>query len=99
PVGEEAVPMFELLWYSMATLAPIDPAREHELLPLTRYLRERGRQFTAPELLFAQAYLQAVIRQAMTELGSYDAILSPPLARPPVPVGYFDEVSPAENFE
>jgi amidase len=99
PFGPDAVPMFELLWHSMATLAPIEEAREHELLPLTRYLRERGRQVTAPELLFAQAYLQAVMRQAMTVLGSYDAILSPTLARPPVPVGYFDEVEPAENFE
>ena len=26
-------------------------------------------------------------------------MLSPTLASPPVPVGYFDEVDPAENFE
>jgi amidase len=32
-------------------------------------------------------------------LNSYDAILTPTLASPPVPVGYFDEVDPAENFE
>ncbi len=99
PFGEDAVPMFELLWYSMATLAPIDPAREDELLPLTRYLRSRGNQVTAAELIYAQAYLQAVTRPALTLLNSYDAFLSPTLASPPVPVGYFDEVDPAENFE
>ncbi|MHB1596590.1 MAG: amidase [Streptosporangiaceae bacterium] len=99
PFGPDAVPMFELLWHSMAMLAPIDPAQEGELLPLTRYLREKGAAVTAAELIFAQAYLQAVTRPALTLLNSYDAFLSPTLAAPPVPVGYFDEVDPAENFE
>ena len=99
PFGSDAVPMFELLWYSMATLAPIDPAQEEELLPLTRYLRGKGAKVTAGELIFAQAYLQGVMRPAMALLNSYDAFLSPTLASPPVPVGYFDEVDPAENFE
>ena len=99
PFGPDAVPMFELLWYSMATLAPIDPAQEGELLPLTRYLRGKGAAVTATELIFAQAYLQAVTRPALALLNSYDAFLSPTLAAPPVPVGYFDEVDPAENFE
>ena len=99
PFGPDVVPMFEILWYSMATLAPIDPAREHELLPLTRYLRGRGLAVSAPELIFAQAYLQATMRRAMKILNGYDAVLSPTLASPPVPVGYFDEVEPAENFE
>ncbi len=38
-------------------------------------------------------------RVALTALNSYDAVLSPTLAMPPVPVGYFDDVEPAENFE
>jgi amidase len=99
PFGSDAVPQFETLWYAMATLAPVDPVREGELLPLTRYLRGRGRQLTAGDLLYAQAYLQAIMRPALSMLNGYDAILSPTLARPPVPVGYFDEVDPAENFE
>ena len=99
PFGPEIVPMFEILWYSMATLAPVDPAREDLLLPLTRYLRSRGQQLKAQDLLFAQAYLQAVMRPALELLNGYDAILTPTLASPPVPVGYFDEVEPAENFE
>jgi amidase len=99
PFGPDVVPMFEVLWYSMATLAPIDPAQEGRLLPLTRYLRERGRQLKATEVLFAQAYLQAVMRPALEMMNGYDAVLSPTLASPPVPVGYFDEVGPAENFE
>ncbi|HEY3903138.1 MAG TPA: amidase [Streptosporangiaceae bacterium] len=99
PFGDDAVPMFEYLWYTMATLAPIAPEQEDELLPLTRYLRGRGLKVAASELIFAEAYLQAVTRNALTVFNQYDAFLSPTLASPPVPVGYFDEVDPAENFE
>ena len=99
PFGQDVVPMFEILWYAMATLAPIDPAQEDQLLPLTSYLRGRGQALSAPELLFSQAYLQSIMRGAMKILNGYDAVLSPTLASPPVPVGYFDEVGPAENFE
>src|SRR5450755_1815017 len=99
PFGPDVVPMFEILWYAMATLAPIDPTQESRLLPLTRYLRDRGQQLKAPDVLFAQAYLQAVMRPALEMMNGYDAILSPTLASLPAPVGYFDEVEPAENFE
>jgi amidase len=99
PFGPDVVPFFETLWYAMATLAPIDPAQEDQLLPITRYLRNRGLEVRAPELVFAQAYLQAVTRSALEALNGYDAVLSPTLALPPVPVGYFDEVDPAGNFE
>jgi amidase len=77
----------------------VDPAREHLLLPLTRYLRDRGSQIRAPELIFAQAYLQLMVREAWKILNDYDVLLTPTLAQPPAPVGYFEEVSPAENFE
>ncbi len=99
PFGQDAVPMFELLWYSMATLAPIEAAQEVQLLPLTRYLRDKGLAVSASELIFAQAYLQGIMRPALATMNAYDAFLSPTLASPPVPVGYFDEVDPAENFE
>ncbi len=98
PYGAEVVPAFETLWYAMATLAPVNEADEHRLRPLTRYLRERGRAVTAPDLLFAQAYLQLVMRSALPALDSYDAILTPTLAAPPAEVGYFEQVEPAENF-
>jgi amidase len=99
PFGPDTVPFFETLWYSMATFAPISPDDEGKLLPLTRYLRERGRAIGVADLLFAEAYLQAITRGALAVTNQYDAILTPTLALPPVPVGYFDEVEPAENFE
>jgi amidase len=99
PLGSDTIPFFETLWYGYATLAPIAAEQEEVLRPLTRYLRGRGQATGAGELIFAQAYLQAVTRVAVAALSAYDAILSPTLAMPPVPVGWFEEVEPAENFE
>jgi amidase len=99
PFGPDAVPAFMTLWHTMATLAPIAPDQEADLMPLTRFLRAEGLKIKASELVFAQAYLQAIMRPALTMLSAYDAILTPTLAQPPVPVGYFEEVDPAENFE
>jgi amidase len=56
-------------------------------------------ELKAADLMFAEAYLQAVTRSALAMLNQYDAILTPTLAQPPAPVGYFDEVDPVENFE
>jgi amidase len=99
PFGPDAVPAFITLWYSMATLAPVGPDQVDQLLPLTRYLRGQGLELKATELMAAQGYLQAITRPAVAMLSHYDAVLTPTLALPPVPVGYFDEVDPAENFE
>jgi amidase len=98
PFPAEAVPSFLALWYAMATLAPIAPDQEAELLPLTRYLRGKGLELSAAELFFHQAVLQGSVRASMQALTGYDAILTPTLALPPRPVGWFDEVEPAENF-
>jgi amidase len=99
PFGADVIPPFETLWCSMATLTPVDPAQEGRLLPLTRYLRERGRALSAADLVFAQAYLQLTVRGAWKTLNEFDAVLTPTLASPPAPVGYFDEVEPPQNFE
>ena len=99
PFGSNVVPFFETIYHAYATLTPVDPAQEHLLLPLTRYLRELGRATRAPDFLFAQAYMQFVTRPAIAALSACDAVLTPTLAQPPRPVGWFDEVDPAENFE
>jgi amidase len=98
PFPVEAVPSFLALWFAMATLAPIAPEQESQLLPLTRYLRGKGLELSAAELFFHQAVLQGSVRVALRALTGYDAILTPTVALPPRPVGWFDEVEPAENF-
>lgn len=97
--GSELVPAFELLWGVMATLTPVDPAREDRLQPLTRWLRERGARVTGSELFMAHARLQAAMRVALPVMNDFDAVLQPTLAQPPAPVGHFHGEEPAENFE
>ncbi|WP_207400846.1 amidase [Actinomadura roseirufa] len=98
-LGPAMVPHFELLWGVMATLTPVPEDQEQHLQPLTRWLRERGRATSARSLFQAHAALQAALRAAFPVMDEFDAILHPTLAQPPVPVGYFHDQEPAENFE
>jgi amidase len=99
PFSPDLVPHFETLWAAMATLSPVAPDREDRLRPLTRYLRDRGKAVTAAQLFAAQGALQLAMRLAMPVYNQYDVILHPTLAQPPVPIGYFEEVDAADNFE
>ena len=100
PFGPEVVPTFETVWSTLATLTPVDPDCEHELMPLTRELRERGSAVTGTGYAQALAGMQTVARRAVVALAPYDAVLTPTLAQPPLPVGAMrDEDDPAGDFE
>lgn len=94
------VSTFETIWSVLALLTPVDPAREDELMPLTRYLRERGSRVSGLELASAVSFGRIISRGAIAAAAAYDVVLTPALAMPPVPVGYFTEGGdPAEDFE
>jgi amidase len=95
----DLIPQFETIWSLMATLTPVAPDREEMLRPLTRWLRSRGEQVPGPEVFRAQSRIQAALRAAFPVMDAFDAILHPTLAQPPVPVGYFAQHAPAEDFE
>lgn len=100
PFGNELVSLFEILWSVASHTAPVDPAREGELKPLTRWLRERGRAVTGPQFTAALGSLQMAARQAIVATSAYDVILTPTLAQPPRPVGWFSQAGdPAADFE
>ncbi|HEY8372307.1 MAG TPA: amidase [Pseudonocardiaceae bacterium] len=100
PFDESAARAIETMWAVMAHSVPVDPAREHELQPLTRWLRERGATVSAPEFLRVVQTAQNAARAAVVAHLSYDVVLTPALAQLPRPVGWFSGVSdPAENFE
>ncbi len=65
-----------------------------ELEPFTRALAARGRALSAPELLSAVACLQQVGRSVARFFEHCDVWLTPTLAQPPVPLGYFDPPAP-----
>jgi amidase len=100
PFGAEAVPLFETVWSVAAHGAPVDPARVGELLPLTRWLRDRGSTVTGPQFAAALGTLQMLCRAGIVALAGFDAVLTPTLAQLPPPVGWFTETGdPADDFE
>jgi len=99
PFTAEVVPLFETVWSVLPTLAPVPQGREELLRPLTRWLRERGRSVAASDFALALATLQVLARRAVRAMVEYDAVLSPTLAQPPLPVGALrDDDDPAGDF-
>lgn len=100
PFGPELVPAFEVVWSVGPATLPLEPAHEEQLQPFTRWLRDRGRSYSAVEYAGALGQLQMAARASLTETMQYDAVLTPTLSRPPVRVGHFTAMGdPAANFE
>jgi amidase len=104
PMPKEVVPAFETVWAVSAASTPLEPEHESVLRPLTRHLRERGSRISATEFSAALTLLNILSRQAVLASAEYDAVLTPTLAAPPRPIGWFcgtaeDPLDPAEDFE
>jgi amidase len=100
PFGPDAVPAFERVWSVLACLAPVGPEAEARLMPLTRWLRERGRGVSGIEYASAVAAMQETTRRVITAWHGYDAVLTPTLAELPAPVGALrNDADPAADFE
>ncbi|HJQ00030.1 MAG TPA: amidase [Jatrophihabitans sp.] len=104
PIPPMVIPAFETVWAVSAQTVPVDPSREDELRPLTRYLRERGAKIGGAEYAAAVGLLGMISRQAIVATAGFDAVLTPTLALPPRPIGWFcgtaeNPVDPAEDFE
>jgi amidase len=97
-LGADLVAHFVTLWGAMATMTPVADEDTGKLQPLTRWLRGLGEATAAPQLFQAHAALQGELRKAFPVMDEFDAILHPTLAMPPVPVGYFHDQEPEENF-
>jgi amidase len=100
PISRDLVPAFEKVWSVLALLMPVDPAEEHLLRPLTRWLRERGREVSGHDYAMSLALMQNAARKAIVASTPYDAILTPTLAAPPAGVGELrNDEDPAADFE
>jgi amidase len=100
PFSAELRPAFEVIWCTSVASVPVAPDREELLTPLTRWLRERGRALGATEFTGALAALQLASRAAIAATAHCDVVLTPTLAQPPRPVGWFrDDADPAGDFE
>ena len=100
PLPPESVPIFETCWAVLTALSVVPPEREHLLRPLTRWLSERGRAVSGPEFGLAIGAMRRYAAGALEALAPYDAVLTPTLAAPPLPVGAIrDDAHPERDFE
>jgi amidase len=100
PMPREAVPTFETCWAVLTALSPAPPGTEELLRPLTRWLSERGRAVSGPEFGLALGAMRRFAADCLTVLAPYDAVLTPTLAVPPLPVGALrNDDDPAADFE
>ncbi|UNO42933.1 amidase [Streptomyces sp. MST-110588] len=102
-VDDNARYAFTRVWSVLAANRPVPPGGEELLMPLTRYLRQRGARLTAVE--FARSMYefrslgQLFADALMPRDGGYDVILSPTVAAPPAPVGSLrDDADPQAEF-
>jgi amidase len=99
PIPREAVADFETCWAVLTALSSAPPGREDRLRPLTRWLGGLGHAVSGPDFGLAIGRLRQHAAAALAALASYDVVLTPTLASPPVEVGALrDDADPARDF-
>jgi amidase len=102
PLPPEAVETFEVCWAVLTALSvtPLAPEQRALLRPLTLWLAELGEKASGPEFGLAIGALRRYAADALIGLAPYDAVLTPTLATPPLPVGAIrNDADPAADFE
>ncbi|HJQ06426.1 MAG TPA: amidase [Nocardioides sp.] len=102
PLPPEAVPVFEICWAVLTALSTVNLTDQQRgmIRPLTRWLGDRGAAVSGPEFGLAIGQLRRYAADALVALAPYDAVLTPTLAQPPLPVGALrDDADPAADFE
>jgi amidase len=102
PLPRESVPVFEISWAVLTALSTVNLSLDDKarLRPLTRWLGEWGERITGPQFGLALGELRRVAARTLADLQPYDAVLTPTLATPPLPVGALrDDDDPAADFE
>lgn len=90
---------FAAIWSVLALSIPVPDEAELLLTPLTRWLRECGRQVSGVAFATALAATQALARETAQAWDGFDVVLTPTLAQPPAPLGSLrDDADPAGDF-
>ena len=92
------VAVFETLWAVLAHGHPVPPEAESMLQPLTQWWRERGSAISGPEFLAAAQAAQNASRRIVAAHAQFDVMLTPTLALPPRPVGWFTGEGPKVDY-
>jgi Asp-tRNA(Asn)/Glu-tRNA(Gln) amidotransferase A subunit family amidase len=84
--ADDALPHFIRVWQVGPATAGIDDLSLLE--PINRALAEDARETSSPDLTLSVHRLQALVRQIVAFWDGVDAVLTPTLALPPVPIGW-----------
>jgi amidase len=94
---ESLLDLFAVMWQLTPALYPV--ADESLLTPLNRFLAERARATSSVQLSQAVAALQRLARRVISFWDGVDVVLTPALAKLPVPIGWvFEPDDPWEQF-
>jgi amidase len=89
---------FRTAWQASVARLPDASGLDLALLePLTAWLVDRGRALTGVQVLEAMAGLDAFSAELIAAFDRFDAVLTPTLAMPPRPIGWYSD-DPEENF-
>lgn len=89
PFPGELESHFNVIWSTGMASLPIPAEAESQLRDNTSYWRARGRENSGAELFAAMVAREQLIRQALTAMAPYDLFLTPTLALPPQPHGWW----------
>lgn len=90
--------MFTTLWRMSAARLELSDSELELVEPVTAWLAEEGRRLSGTEVLDAVGAASAFERATITAFAPFDAVLTPALALPPQPVGWFDREDAARSF-
>jgi len=89
---------FRVAWESSAARLPLVPGIDlSALTPLVAWLVERGQALRGTQVLDAMTALDTFSTTLITAFAPFDAVLSPTLALPPRPLGWYGD-DPEEDF-
>src|SRR5690606_7638613 len=90
--------MFTTIWRTSAARMALSDADLELVEPVTAWLVREGRALTGAEVLDALTAATVFERETITAFAPFDAVLTPALALPPQPLGWFDAEDAAVNF-
>ncbi|WP_310962780.1 amidase [Nocardioides terrisoli] len=101
PMPRDAVPVFETCWAVLTALSTVGLSTEQkeQLQPMTRWLGAKGEAVSGPTFGLALGEMRRVAARTLAAIAPYDAVLTPTLASPPLPVGALrDDADPESDF-
>jgi amidase len=97
PQDQDALRLFAVVWATIPALYPVDDVSLLE--PLNATFVEQAGQISSSGYVQAYVGLQQAGRALAAACAPYDVVLTPTLAKPPVPVGWVREpVDPWEQY-